>query len=431
VISVSQKVSVRFEYTVHFTESAHDLTDGAFPEILGADRSARPPRVLIAIDQGVVDAWPSCARELSGHLESCGRGVEIVCPPLVIPGGEAAKNDERFYRDILKHIHDLGLDRHSYVLAIGGGAVLDVVGLAAALAHRGVRLIRMPTTVLGQADSGIGVKNGINLFGKKNFLGTFTPPYAVINEARFLRTLSRRDCIAGMAEAVKVALVRDPAFFEWMRMHAELLHAGDMTKITELVRRSALLHLRHIATSGDPFELGSARPLDFGHWAAHKMESLSDYRLRHGEAVAIGIALDTLVSSDIGLCGPEVPDVVIDLLMTLGFKLWDETLEMVGAGRRLAVLDGLNEFREHLGGELTVTMLRRPGEGVEIHEMDEGRVLYCLNRLRERASVGEPRGDEHAPDVLHEHPPRRELDRGTGQPGALSARRESASPPAW
>jgi 3-dehydroquinate synthase len=324
---------------------------------------------------------------MESYFAAHGDRLEWMAPPMVAPGGEASKNDESTFRDILRHIHELRIDRHSYVLAIGGGAVLDVVGYAAAVAHRGVRLIRFPTTVLGQADSGVGVKNGINAFGKKNFLGTFAPPHGVLCDVRFLTTLSPRDRIAGMAEAVKVALVRDAAFFGWIREHGAALGEGDSGALTELVRRSAELHLRHIATSGDPFEKGSARPLDFGHWAAHKLESLTGYRLRHGEAVALGMALDTLYSVHIGLAPPGLADTVLSLLEQLGFCLWDEGLSMVGPDGRLRVFEGLAEFREHLGGDLCVTLLRGPGDGVEVHEISEEGMLASLDLLRTRAAA--------------------------------------------
>jgi 3-dehydroquinate synthase len=187
------------------------------------------------------------------------------------------------------------------VLGIGGGAVLDMVGYAAATAHRGIRLIRVPTTVLAQNDSGVGVKNGINAFGKKNFLGTFAPPYAVLNDIDFLTTLDDRDWRSGIAEAVKVALIKDANFFEFITTNAKALARRDMDSMQHLVYRCAQLHLNHIANSGDPFEKGSSRPLDFGHWAAHKLEQLTHYNLRHGEAVAIGIALDTTYSYMAGM----------------------------------------------------------------------------------------------------------------------------------
>ena len=175
-------------------------------------------------------------------------------------------------------MNDQRIDRHSSVIAIGGGAMLDVVGFAAAITHRGVRLIRMPTTVLAQNDAGIGVKNGVNYLGKKNFLGSFAPPFAVINDFTLLYTLRPQQWRDGTAEAVKVALIRDRAFFEWIEANAARLVERDSTAFRFLIRRCAELHLEHITAGGDPFERGSARPLDFGHWSAHKMESLSQFR---------------------------------------------------------------------------------------------------------------------------------------------------------
>ena len=210
----------------------------------------------------------------------------------------------------------LRIDRHSFVLAIGGGALLDVVGFAAATLHRGVRLVRMPTTVLAQNDAGVGVKNGINAFGAKNLLGTFAPPFAVINDSRFLSTLDRRDQIAGMAEAVKVALIRDRGFFAWISAHADALAAFAPDAVDHLIQRCAELHLQHIACGGDPFEQGSARPLDFGHWAAHKLEMLTGHAVRHGEAVAIGIALDCGYSVEAGHLDDEEYRLILALPAT-------------------------------------------------------------------------------------------------------------------
>lgn len=239
--------------------------------------------------------------------------------------------------------------------------------------------------MLAQNDAGVGVKNGINAFGQKNFLGTFAPPFAVLNDARFLETLSCRDTIAGMAEAVKVALIRDAEFYDWLRAHTASLAACELASVTPLIRRCAQLHLDHIAAAGDPFELGSARPLDFGHWASHKLESLSASRLRHGEAVAIGIALDTIYSAEAGLFPPASCQPVLELLEGLGFRLWDETLSLVDPGdRRPRVVEGLAEFREHLGGELTITLLQAIGEGIAVQEVHEDLVLRALDRLCRR-----------------------------------------------
>ncbi len=246
------------------------------------------------------------------------------------------------------------IDRHSYVAAIGGGSVLDLAGFASAVAHRGIKHIRIPTTVLSQNDSGVGVKNGINYNGKKNFTGTFAPPVAVFNDERFLETLSERDWRSGIAEAIKVGLIKDADFYYWIEENVEKLIARDGETMNRLIRRCAALHLQHIA-SGDPFELGSSRPLDFGHWSAHKLEQLSGFKILHGEAVAMGIALDTLYSALSGRLLMEKAERIIQLLIKCGFEITNPLLEIQDENSE--ILKGLQEFREHLGGQLTMMLL--------------------------------------------------------------------------
>jgi 3-dehydroquinate synthase len=251
--------------------------------------------------------------------------------------------------------------------------------------HRGVRLIRVPTTVLAQDDSGVGVKNGVNFRGVKNFVGTFAPPFAVLNDLDLLTRLSERDKIAGVAEAVKVALIRDRAFFTWLERNADELITFERRALAQMIRHCAELHMRQIAHGGDPFETGSARPLDYGHWSAHKLESLTKHHLRHGEAVAIGMALDARYSVLAGLLAEGEDRRICALLEHLGFRLWHPALEARGPDGSLAVLEGLREFREHLGGDLTVTLLEGIGTGIEVHAIDEARMLAAMNWLKERA----------------------------------------------
>ena len=248
--------------------------------------------------------------------------LHLAGPVVIVAGGEAVKNDPRHVEEIHRGINDAGLCRHSYVVAIGGGAVLDAAGYAAATAHRGIRLIRVPTTVLAQDDSAMGVKNGINAFGKKNYLGTFAPPFAVINDSSFLPTLDDRDWRAGVSEAIKAALIKDRTFFDFLELQASALKARDLSAMEQVIRRCAALHLTHIATSGDPFELGSSRPLDFGHWSAHKLEQLTNHRLGHGEAVAIGIALDTTYSYLAGFLPEDDWRRILSLMPAIGLSVY-------------------------------------------------------------------------------------------------------------
>jgi 3-dehydroquinate synthase len=142
--------------------------------------------------------------------------------------------------------------------------------------------------------------------------------------------------------------------------------------------------MRQIAHGGDPFETGSARPLDYGHWAAHKLEALTAHELRHGEAVAIGLALDTRYSVLVGMLAEGAEERVYALLKRLGFYLWHPLMEARDAGGNWLLLRGLEEFREHLGGELTITLLRDLGVGEEVHHMDADAILRAISWLHRR-----------------------------------------------
>jgi 3-dehydroquinate synthase len=378
-----QRVAVRFEYPVYFTRgllepSSHVLLDAL------CRLEQRRHRALCVIDDGVAAAWPDLTRDLEQYARVHADRLELLGVQ-IIAGGERVKNTPEHVERLQADLHRLGVDRQSFVIAIGGGAMLDAVGYAAATTHRGVRIIRVPTTVLSQNDSGVGVKNGINAFGAKNFLGTFAPPFAVINDGDFLRTLDARDQRAGMAEAIKVALIRDVRFFDWLEENVGALAAFEPNAMAAQIRWAAEIHLRHIASAGDPFETGSARPLDYGHWAAHKLEGLTHHALRHGEAVAIGMALDCRYSLEAGLIGKPDCDRILALLKNLGFALWSDALDELGADGEPAVLGGLRDFQEHLGGELSVTLLTGIGTRVEAHEMDAKLIKRSIDFLRQDA----------------------------------------------
>lgn len=364
-----QDFSVRFRYGVYASRDVFARENRLLHETLG---DGGQKQIAFVIDQGIADAQPELLAKIAQYC-ACHPMLERARPRMVLPGGEAIKNDPQYVQYVHEAIHAYGLCRHSCLVAVGGGALLDTVGFAAATAHRGIRLLRLPTTVLAQCDAGIGVKNGINRFGKKNFVGTFAPPLAVINDSAFLETLDDRDWRAGIAEAVKVALLKDPAFFATIERESAALLERDVPAMERVITRCAQLHLQHIG-GDDPFEQGSSRPLDFGHWAAHRLESLTCQALRHGEAVAIGIALDTTYAYLGGLLGPMSWRRILRLLKRLGFRLWVPELTYRDRNDRYGLMSGLDEFREHLGGELSITLLRDIGAPCEVHEIDLSRV---------------------------------------------------------
>jgi 3-dehydroquinate synthase len=375
---IQQAFQVPYSFDIIFTKNIFSTDNQAFNNFLNNFGDTRfQKKILFLIDNGVAENHLSLIESIKNYFSN-NTNITLVDEILVMPGGEIVKNDSQYLDQTLLAINKYGIDRHSFVAAIGGGAFLDMVGYASTIAHRGVKHIRIPTTVLSQNDSGVGVKNGVNFLGKKNFLGTFSPPVAVFNDSTFLNSLSERDWRSGISEAVKVALIKDLPFFEWLETNALSMAKREMEVMQEQIFRSAALHTNHIS-SGDPFEMGSARPLDFGHWAAHKLEYLTNFEIRHGEAVAIGIALDSIYSQLLGLISQEEVNRIITLLKNLGFTLYHEKL---GENDKLNLWEGLNEFREHLGGQLTITILEKLGKGREIHEVNFELMKQAVDELK-------------------------------------------------
>jgi len=380
-----QRFAVPYEFPVVFTEGVFDPENPALRDVLCRLEPAKRHRVVFFVDDGLNAGRAPLAEAIASYAQRHSDVMELACAPVVVPGGEKIKSDLHFVESVQQTLFDLHIDRHSYVIAVGGGAVLDAIGLVASTTHRGVRHIRIPTTVLAQNDSGVGVKNGVNLQGVKNFVGTFAPPFAVLNDLEFVMTLPDRDKIAGMAEAVKVALIRDAQFFGWIERHMDDLATFERSAMAYMIRHCAELHMRQIGQGGDPFETGSARPLDYGHWSAHKLESLTRHHVRHGEAVAIGMALDARYSVLAGLLAAGEEERICALLEYLGFDLWHPALAKSGAHGEWVILEGLRDFQEHLGGELTVTLLGGIGVGVEVHEIDRERMRQAMHWLKDRA----------------------------------------------
>lgn len=385
-----QRLAVPFDYPVHFTRHVLDGGNPLLAATLNRLAEDRRHRAMVYVDGGLSAAQPDVIDRVKEYFHSRPAEMELAAPPQVVPGGEVAKNGWDVVRDVMWTIGNLHLDRQSFVIVLGGGAVLDMIGFAASLVHRGLRVVRLPTTTLGQNDAGVGVKNGMDEHGQKNFVGTFAPPFAVLNDFEFLRTLPDRDWIGGAAEAFKVAIIRDAAFFDWLCQNAGELRRRSQPAMEQAVHRCAVLHLEHIRDGGDPFEMGSARPLDFGHWVGHKLETMSAFTLGHGQAVAVGIAVDSHCAMRQGLIGRADFDRIIRGISDCGLPVWVDLLARPGPDGAPAILEGLRDFREHLGGRLTITLPHGIGRRCEVHQISPDAVQEAVAELHRLGGQDRP-----------------------------------------
>jgi len=385
-LALHPRFSVDFDFPVLFGRDFFGKESARLAGVFSRRGGSVPHRVLVVVEAGVENAHPDLALRIRAFFDAQAT-VTLVRELVVLPGGERIKNDYRMTMQLVDIMLEHRMCRHSFVVAIGGGALLDAAGFAVALVHRGLRLIRMPTTVLAQNDAGVGVKNAMNLHGGKNTIGTFAPPFAVVNDFSFLGSLPPREWTGGIAEAFKVAIIKDAVFFRELCAMAPRLRARDEVAMERLIIECARLHLEHITTNGDPFEFGEARPLDFGHWAAHKLESMTSYALSHGEAVAIGIALDSWVAVRQGRISKKDWQDIVQGLSESGFRLWHPVMDRRMADGTHELLGGLADFQEHLGGRLNITLPQGLGAKIEVHEMEPRLVAEALDILQSHFAV--------------------------------------------
>lgn len=380
---IKQSFKVQYDYQLYFTSGLFALENPLFAKLISDYKEFEPVKLLFVLDDGVKNHHPKLIHQIKSYCDSNKDNLKYT-DTIVLQGGEQVKNSDTAIETVLKAINENKICRHSFVVVIGGGAVIDMVGYAAAIAHRGVKLIRIPTTVLSQNDSAVGVKNSVNAFKKKNFLGTFAPPYAIINDSDFLETLEQRDWISGISEAIKVALIKDEEFFQYIANHASALKNREMEPMQYVIYKCAEMHMHHIAQGGDPFESGSSRPLDFGHWAAHKMEFMTNYELRHGEAVAKGIALDVTYAQLIGLITESDLHHILNVMVEIGFDL---SLPVNTSSEIETLMNGIEEFREHLGGQLTITLISGLGVKHDVHTIDMKLMAEAIGKLNHQFAL--------------------------------------------
>ncbi|WP_170319589.1 3-dehydroquinate synthase [Polyangium spumosum] len=339
-------------------------------------------RVAAIVDRGALAAQP----ELNLHIERYARchndALDLVAPPIVQGGGENMKDDATLPSRLQAYFHALELDRRSILLTVGGASLLDLAGFAASTMQSAPRVVRVPTTTLAQAGPAVLPKSSINAFGTKDFLCTFRAPFAVVCDRRFVETQKTREKVFGLVQAVRAALLWDEQLFGWIVAHAHRVASGERDAVAELLQRSAALHADLAAHTSDEEVYGPEGPLAFGAWAADRIELSTERRIRQGEALAVGIALDTTLGALHRTLGEADREAIHRLLERLGLRLWHDALGNVDSEGRLLLLDGLSE--RSFGHAPRVPLLCGIGRGVTSQELREDVLREAITRLAHR-----------------------------------------------
>jgi len=330
----------------------------------------RQERVVVVSDETVAPL----------HLARLARGLDearIAHETVVLPPGEQTK-DFRHFQKLCEDILGLGIERRTSLVALGGGVIGDLTGLAAATLLRGIPYIQIPTTLLAQVDSSVGGKTAIDTIHGKNLVGAFYQPTLVLADTDTLATLPRRELLAGYAEVVKYGFIRDSLFFEWLEQNGAALVAGDPDLRRAAVRRSCAAQAEVVAA--DEREDGERALLNFGHTFGHALEAETGFgdALLHGEAVALGMRLAFDFSAKLGLCEAGEIARVRRHYAAVGLP---STLAGAGNLPRLAperLLAHMRHDKKVRDGKITLILARRIGDAFIEPDVPEGLIREFL-----------------------------------------------------
>ena len=296
--------------------------------------------------------------------------------PMLVPEGEAAKDWNELHK-LLAGFAELNISRDTAVVALGGGSVGDIAGLAASLFKRGCPVVHVPTTLLSQADSAIGGKTAIDAFGEKNLVGTFYQPALVIADPAFLDTLDERQLRSGYAEIMKYGLIDDPAFFAWCEANGRGLLAAHRDLREQAICSAIRAKARIIA--GDIADTSGKRALlNLGHSFAHAIEAEAGLgTVLHGEAVALGTALAFRFSSELGLCPPGDTDRVVAHLSDAGLPVRLADIGLARRGERL--VEWIRRDKKNAAGKVTLVLVRGIGRAFIDRSVEERRLIAFLD----------------------------------------------------
>jgi len=303
-----------------------------------------------------------------------GMGLEVKI--LSIPPGEAHKTMETVLA-LVEGLLEAGADRSSGLIALGGGVTGDITGFAASIFMRGIPCLQMPTTLVGQVDSSIGGKTGVDLKEGKNLAGTFHQPKAVIIDMEFLRSLPDREFRNGLAEVVKYGIIDDPGLFEYLENESERILTRDMECLSEVVSRSCSIKKGIVEI--DEKELGLRKILNFGHTLGHAVEAESGYGISHGEAVAVGMLAAAKISEKRGYLPEKERERIETLIRRMGLPV-----RIPAAVRPEGVLSRLRYDKKKKDGEVSFVLLKRIGVPFSNGGVDENTIGEVLEELKQK-----------------------------------------------
>jgi 3-dehydroquinate synthase len=345
---------------------------------------ARDYDVVVGPVEAGLDRIRGISRGASPILVSDSRvfalhGTKVAEPlganPILVPEGEAAKDWSQLH-ELLTGLAEQGASRSTPIIALGGGSVGDLAGLAAALFKRGCPVVHIPTTLLAQADSAVGGKTAIDALGEKNLIGTFHQPSLVVVDPAYLDTLDTRQLRAGYAEVVKYGLIDDPAFFAWCESNGRGLLAGHPDLRGHAITTAIRAKARIIA--GDVEDrLGKRALLNLGHSFGHAIEAEAGLgSILHGEAVALGIAMAFRFSTEAGLCPPADTDTVLAHLENCGLPTRLSEVGMAHKGARLAGF--MARDKKNDVGQVALVLVRGIGRAFLEPAVDTRRLVQFL-----------------------------------------------------
>jgi len=326
-------------------------------------------KLCIVTDEAVAKTY---LVKLMKTLEDAGF---VPCPPIILPAGEQTKSFHQL-QYVVEKLLSYKLDRHSTLIALGGGVMGDLAGFAASMLMRGISFVQIPTTLLSQVDSSVGGKTGINTSAGKNLVGAFYQPKAVLIDTEVLKTLPVRELKSGYAEVLKYGLINDLAFFNWLEQHGAAVLAGDAPAQKYAIDASC--RAKAAIVEEDEHEQKDIRALlNLGHSFGHALEALGGYdgRILHGEAVGIGCLLAFEFSHEKGLCpAHDVDRLRLHLLKT---GLMSEPPFKVTAA---AVLDAMRGDKKNKDGNITLILAKGVGQAFVARDISEAELLVFLKK---------------------------------------------------